>query len=165
MTNALSQSIRLAGRRDCAQIATMSRELIEHGLNWRWKPGKILHMVRNPDASVVIAENEAGMTGFAIMVFNESQAHLNLLAVSPDARRQGTGQALVNWLVQSCRVAGIARITLEVRQSNKGAQTFYSQLGFESAGLRRGYYDGREHAVVMRKQLITNELESMRPGT
>ncbi|MDD4122189.1 MAG: ribosomal-protein-alanine N-acetyltransferase, partial [Eubacteriales bacterium] len=44
--------------------------------------------------------------------------------------------------------------TLEVRASNAAAISLYMKFGFESAGIRKGYYeDNGEDAVIMwRKQ-------------
>jgi ribosomal-protein-alanine N-acetyltransferase len=40
--------------------------------------------------------------------------------------------------------------TLEVRVSNEDAIGLYEKLGFESRGIRRGYYtDNREDALIM----------------
>jgi ribosomal-protein-alanine N-acetyltransferase len=41
-------------------------------------------------------------------------------------------------------------VTLEVRESNHGAQQLYAKYGFEPSGLRRAYYtDNREDALIM----------------
>ena len=40
--------------------------------------------------------------------------------------------------------------TLEVRVSNEAAIRLYEELGFETRGVRRGYYtDNREDALIM----------------
>jgi ribosomal-protein-alanine N-acetyltransferase len=47
---------------------------------------------------------------------------------------------------------GLSSLWLEVRQSNQRARRLYLQLGFNEAGVRKGYYPaagGREDAVVM----------------
>ena len=44
-------------------------------------------------------------------------------------------------------------ITLEVRQSNEGAQAFYTRLGFRSAYTRPNYYPDGEAARVMTLEL------------
>ena len=45
--------------------------------------------------------------------------------------------------------------TLEVRVSNETAIALYERLGFESRGLRRGYYtDNREDALIMWKDPV-----------
>nr|MBA2424490.1 GNAT family N-acetyltransferase [Actinomycetota bacterium] len=51
--------------------------------------------------------------------------------------------------------------TLEVRVSNVSAIRLYEQLGFESRGLRRGYYtDNREDALIMWRESASAEKAS-----
>jgi ribosomal-protein-alanine N-acetyltransferase len=48
---------------------------------------------------------------------------------------------------------GITTISLEVRQSNRGAQAFYKELGFAATYVRPRYYPDGEAAVVMVREL------------
>ena len=48
--------------------------------------------------------------------------------------------------------------TLEVRVSNTTAIGLYERLGFESRGIRRGYYtDNREDALIMWKEPVARD--------
>jgi ribosomal-protein-alanine N-acetyltransferase len=54
------------------------------------------------------------------------------------------------------RQENISTVFLEVRESNLPARALYEQIGFEALAVRKDYYpakDGREHAVVMKKNL------------
>ncbi len=157
--------IELARPGDARALAEMSRDLIEMGLPWGWRPPRVLAMIQHPDDVVVlVARSKAERTGFAVMEFHERYAHLNLLAVIPNQRRQRTGAALLDWLEASARVAGIERIILEVRRNNSGARAFYRSRQYEEVVTLPGYYRGREHAVRMRHQLIAPEVAAQRPG-
>lgn len=104
---------------------------------------------------MVLVASIGGVTeGFAIMRFGDIHAHLFLLAVQPEFRRQGIGRLLMQWLEKSCRTAGIRQIRLEVRASNLGARRFYRQLGYRFIGQVGGYYDGLEAAVILARSLI-----------
>jgi len=105
----------LARLSDAKRIATMSRELIEHGLGWSWTPDRVANHIRGPDTVVLAAKALGGLVGFAIMYFGEEDAHLNLLAVSPLHRRTGIGRRLMRWLERSAGFAGICAIHVEVR--------------------------------------------------
>jgi ribosomal-protein-alanine N-acetyltransferase len=75
------------------------------------------------------------------------------VAVDPDYHRRGIATALLNRLFDL--TAGDERrgYTLEVRVSNEAAIVLYERLGFESRGVRRGYYtDNREDALIMWKE-------------
>jgi len=134
----------------------MSRLHIEYGLNWRWTPAKVRRHVRDKETMVLIASNEGSIAGFAIMRFGDDQAHLFLLAVQPEYRRSGLGRSMMQWLEKSCRTAGIQTVRLEVRVSNKAALRFYRKLGYRVIARVAGYYDRREAAAVMARNL--NEL-------
>ena len=142
-------TLRLAGPRDAEAIAIMSRELVEVGLGWRYRPEYVRRLIDDPDTVVLIADTREGVTGFAIMAFGDERAHLVLLAVRPTHRRRGTGRRLIEWQLDSAATAGIASIHLELRVGNVAARTFYRALGFTDTVRIPGYYGGREAAIRM----------------
>ena len=143
----------LARYSDALEIAEMSRDLIEHGLSWSWTPARVRRAILGRDSCVLIARREQKIAGFAIMHFGDEVAHLNLLAVSAEHRRQGLGRQLIDWLSSSAVEAGIFRIDLELRETNGGARAFYHSLGFQSLDVVQGYYQGREPALRMSRRL------------
>ena len=50
----------LARFTDAAQIAMMSKELIEHGLGWSWKQGRIIQSIKNPERNVAVVTAHCG---------------------------------------------------------------------------------------------------------
>jgi ribosomal-protein-alanine N-acetyltransferase len=132
----------------------MSRALVEDGLAWRWRIGKVVRTIRSRETLCVVAENRAGrLLGFAFMHYAETRAHLLLLAVSPRARRKGLGRELIDWHLTCCRNCGVEEVVLEVRASNVGGRKFYDSLGFTEEKRVRGYYQGREDAARMKLNL------------
>ncbi|HUQ53574.1 MAG TPA: ribosomal protein S18-alanine N-acetyltransferase [Gammaproteobacteria bacterium] len=148
---------------DVAAIAAMSCQLIEHGLAWSWNEERVERCLRNRDCVVLAARDRRRVIGFAIMEFYAIHAHLNLLAVQPGNRRQGTGRQLLEWLEASARTAGIFTVHLEVRANNVGAQAFYEKLGFRATGRKVAYYDGREDAVRMTHDLTVSTTSPTEP--
>jgi ribosomal-protein-alanine N-acetyltransferase len=146
-------SLGLARARDAREIAEMSRDLIEHGLTWSWTPARVQHFISGPESSVVVARRDERVAAFAIMHFGDEVAHLNLLAVAPEHRRQGLGRQLMAWLTKTAIEAGVLRINLELRTHNEAARIFYESLGFSQRGLVQGYYQGREAALRMSRHL------------
>jgi ribosomal-protein-alanine N-acetyltransferase len=148
--------------RDVREIAAMSRELIEHGLLWRWRPEAVLRLVRDSDTAVIVSrEGGARLLGFASMSFDwkRARSHLVLLAVRPCAQRRGMGRELVRWVELVARRGGITWIGLEVRASSTAAHRFYRSLGYHETGRIRGYYQGREDALTMASSLRTRSSE------
>lgn len=145
--------ITLAADSDAADIAAMSRDLVEPGLTWAWTPSRVRHFIASRDTTVILTRRSQRVAAFALMHFGEDSAHLTLLAVAGGHRRQGLGRRLIEWLSESATTAGIFRIDLELRASNAGAQAFYRRLGFEELGVEPGYYQGREAALRMSRRL------------
>jgi ribosomal-protein-alanine N-acetyltransferase len=149
---------------DASAIAAMSRQLIEHGLAWSWNEDRVERCLRNRDCVVLVARDRRRVIGFAIMEFYAIHAHLNLLAVQPGHQRQGVGRQLLEWLEASARTAGIFKVHLELRANNDGARAFYEKLGYRSSGRKAAYYDGREDALRMTRDLtVTSTSSAHRP--
>src|SRR3979490_1599837 len=146
-------SIGLARVSDARAIAEMSRDLIEKGLTWSWTPARVQHFISGPESSVVVARRERHIAAFAIMHFGDEVAHLNLLAVAPEHRRQGLGRQLMGWLTATAIEAGVFRINLELRTPKAPARAFYESLGFDQLGVVQSYYQGREAALRMSRRL------------
>jgi ribosomal-protein-alanine N-acetyltransferase len=146
-------SIGLARASDAVTIAEMSRDLIEAGLRWSWTPTRVAASLRNPNALVVVARAARPIAGFGIMRYGDDEAHLDLLGVAPEHRREGVGNRLLEWLEKPALVAGISLVFLEVRASNRGAQAFYERLGYRKLGELPRYYQGSESAIRMGREL------------
>jgi ribosomal-protein-alanine acetyltransferase len=138
---------------DAPSIARMSRQLVEHGLPWSWTDRRVEQCLRNRDCVVLAARDRRRLVGFAIMEFYDVHAHLALLAVQPGYQRLGVGRQLLEWLEASARTAGIFSVRLELRASNDAARRFYERLGYRESGAKQGYYDGREDALRMVRDL------------
>jgi len=148
-----SARIELAHAADAAPVARLSRDLVETGLGWSWRDQRVLRAIDSPDNVVLAARVGQRLAGAAVMYFGQDEARLNLLAVAPPWQRAGLGTRLVQWLEASALTAGTSVIYLEVRTGNAGAQAFYRGLGYRRVTLLRGYYRGRESALVMARDL------------
>lgn len=62
-------------------------------------------------------------------------AHLFLLYVVPEHRRQGVGKALMQYAETWSKARGDKQIGLQVFSSNTPALNLYNQLGFETQSL------------------------------
>ena len=90
-----------------------------------------LVVVRRPGEEVV---------GYIIYWQIRDDVHVNNIAVHPECRGLGLGEAMMRFAIAKVRAAGAEFMTLEVRQSNVGAVTLYKKLGFEVLGTRKNYY-------------------------
>ncbi len=149
--------IRLARDDDATAIAQLSRDTIEAGLGWSWRPKRVIAAIRDPGTLAIVVGRDQ-VNGFCITQFGDHTAHLSLLAVVPPLRRRGMGRELVDWVLVSARVAGIEAVHVEMRSTNLHARAFYRALRFEDAGIVAGYYRGVESALRMTLQLRPKDL-------
>jgi len=143
----------LARAADAETIANMSRWLIESGLQPTWTAQRVLWHIRDAESVVLVAREQGRLVGFAIMQFGETRAHLNLLGVLPSRQRSGIGRRLMRWLEETAMTAGTFLIRLEVRVGNTAARAFYASLGYRELGVLEGYYQERDSAVRMARDL------------
>lgn len=160
-----SSNIKISPARavDALLIAELSRDLIETGLGWRWRASRVLAMMREPECVVLTARTGETMMAFAIMEFHATHAHLNLLATAAAHQRRGHARRLLDWLVDSARIAGLERIIVEVRADNAKALAYYANLGFTCKRRLVGYYAGREDALQLVRLLMDPKTAAGRP--
>lgn len=75
------------------------------------------------------------------------------IAVDENYRRKGIAIGLLRHVEEYLKENNGYLINLEVREKNLAAQKLYEKLGFLKVGERKGYYDGKETAVLMTKRL------------
>lgn len=96
------------------------------------------------------------LVGHAGVAFEEKEAHITTVTVSPDCRGQGIGARLFLALaLAACRRN--TSLALEVAADNPAAQALYRRFGLAPVGIQRGYYKNMglsPDAVVMRADNI-----------
>jgi len=89
--------------------------------------------------------------GFGCLWCIVDEAHITILGVQPQYRRQGLGEVLLQHLLAIAQRREMARATLEVSTKNEAALALYEQVGFKHAGCRRGYYSNGDDAAILWK--------------
>lgn len=146
-------TVTLATFYDAPIIAAMSRDYIEYGLGWRWTTQRILAAIRDAERNVAVIRDGDAVIAFGIMHYMESHAHLELLAVLPTKRRQGLASAIVVWLEDVARAAGIKRIFVECRRNNDAARNLYHEHYYHEQVIEKGMYRGIEDGICLQKWL------------
>ena len=98
-----------------------------------------------------VVELRGVLSGYGVMSFGADEAHILNICIQRELRDQGAGRMLLQYLLNSARIAGMQDVFLEVRPSNAGAIRLYEAVGFVRIGVRKGYYQaspGREDAWV-----------------
>jgi len=89
--------------------------------------------------------------GFVLTRKAADEEELLLIAILPEHRRRGLGEALIRALFEGARERGTARIFLEMRRGNPAIH-LYEKVGFRPIGKRPNYYrlasGGRVDAIT-----------------
>ena len=92
------------------------------------------------------------IVGYAGLSVGDREAWVQNLAVRRDRQRQGIGRRLLEALLAEAAARGCPTVLLEVAVDNGPAQRLYYDYGFETVGVRRGYYQPTNtDALVMRR--------------
>ena len=95
---------------------------------------------------------EGNVLGYVGMMYVLDEGYISNVAVSPEHRRQGIADALIDRLCKICEGLSLSFVTLEVRAGNAPAIALYEKHGFRSVGLRKNYYERpKEDALLMTK--------------
>jgi len=101
---------------------------------------------------------DGGVIGYCGLYTAGDEGEITHVAVVENCRRQGTAAALLAELLGWARACGVKRIFLEVRISNEAAIRLYEKYGFETCGVRRGFYRRpAEDALLMSCAVCTQE--------
>jgi ribosomal-protein-alanine N-acetyltransferase len=82
---------------------------------------------------------------------NQAALHILTIDVSPEARRQGIGVLLMDWIILKAAILRARAIVLEVAVTNETAQKFYQRFGFAVLGTIPGYYNGTTDALSLER--------------
>lgn len=133
-------------RADVARVAELERLCFRSP----WSEKALAGELKNHLACYRVGLVGGSIEAYAGMWVVFDEAHITNVAVAPEHRRQGYGRALMAEMFRAALLRGASSMTLEVRESNLGAQALYLGLGFEKAGRRRRYYsDTGEDAFIM----------------
>ena len=93
---------------------------------------------------------ERRVVGYSIFWRIQGEIQINNIAVHPDFRGLGIGEAILREVLDKARSEGAVFVSLEVRVSNGPARSLYEKFGFEIIGSRKDYYvNPAEDALVL----------------
>lgn len=150
--------VRTATPEDADIIAEMAAKYLTHS----WGAGDIRRdMEKNPNSRYFVVvrsgkafpgqayRGESEVVGFISYWNVLGEGEIHDVVVTEELRRRGLGRKLVNHTLRTGRHEGICDFTLEVRRRNEAAIKLYEEFGFRSEGIRKGYYDNEDDAVIM----------------
>ena len=100
----------------------------------------------------LVAHVDGRIAGYAGLSVADTEAWVQNIAVRRDLQRHGIGRRLLEALLTEATRRGTSTVLLEVAVDNAPAQRLYAEYGFETVGVRRGYYQPTNtDALVMRR--------------
>jgi len=111
----------------------------------------------NPLNKILVAYDEDKIVGFVDYMITFNSATISQIAVLPNYRKKGLGSKLLEEMEKSFPKEiddVVETITLEVRESNINAISFYKKNGYENVVIKKHYYKNGENAVYMIKRLL-----------
>lgn len=126
-------------------MAEIEREAFETP----WTENMFIPEVEDPNAYYVV-----GVRGEEVVCYGGfhkvlDEAHITNIAVKSTERGKGIGRFLMSELIARAKMAGVNRMTLEVRDGNVPAIRLYESFGFKVEGVRKKYYDNKFDALIM----------------
>ena len=107
-------------------------------------------LYQNQFAVYLVLEEKGRVVGYCGVWIVVDEAHITNVALLPEFRGKGMGEAIMRQLMLVAKGKGAQTMTLEVRVSNDVARSLYRKLGFQEGGLRKNYYtDNQEDGLVM----------------
>jgi [ribosomal protein S18]-alanine N-acetyltransferase len=116
-----------------------------------WSPGLFLSELAQKGSRVyLVAKYRGRVSGYGGVMLLGDEGHITNIAVDPTHHRNRIGTRLLLSLIEASMEREVRSMTLEVRRANEGAQAMYRKFGFETVGVRRGYYaETGEDAYIM----------------
>jgi ribosomal-protein-alanine N-acetyltransferase len=136
---------------DVPEVAGIERA--SHPLSW---PAVYFRRLLREGCAAWVVSGGGVLAGYAVVGFDEEDAHRLNLAVAAAWRRRGLGSRLLTAALDAARRGGAERVLLEVRASNRGAQRLYPHAGFRVVQRRPRDYPyphGGEDALVMARPI------------
>ena len=145
------------------QIGVLTEDLLDEVISLEqicfpddpWGRLSFENELSNPLSIFLIAKDEetGNVIGYGGVWLMYDAGNITNIAVHPQYRREGIGRKILALLTDICMEKRMDTITLEVRESNLPARALYEAEGFSVCGIRKKYYQGKEDALIMTKEL------------
>lgn len=118
-----------------------------------WRPSILESELKSENSKYVVAKEAGKIVGFAGLWFSPIDAEITNIVTKKSERKKGIGSLLLDKLIEMAKEAGKDNISLEVNENNLPAGIMYEKAGFEIAGIRKKYYNGKDNAIIMTKYI------------
>ena len=144
--------VRKAERGDVDALAALEHRVFATD---RLSRRSLQRFLKSPSADVIVAEDDTGLAGNAIVLFRPRSliARLYSIAVAPAMGGRGVGAMLLAAAEAAALARGCRAIRLEVHVTNHAAISRYRKSGYREFSRLRRYYEDGGDALRFEKRL------------
>ena len=118
-----------------------------------WSAASIADLMQSPGTETLVFR-DGPVIGMVMVRTAADEAEILTIAVAAEARRRGTGRALLAAAARGALTQGATRLHLEVASNNETARKFYADAGFIQTGRRACYYPDGADALLLSHLLL-----------
>jgi len=144
--------IRLASLRDLNGLVELERGCFDSDLISR---RSFRHLLTRANASLLVADEDGALAGYALVVFNRGTAlaRLNSIAVDAAFRGRGVGRALLAAAESEALARGCVSMRCEVRLDNSASLALFEGNGYRRIEELEDYYEDHMGAFRFERTL------------
>jgi ribosomal-protein-alanine N-acetyltransferase len=121
---------------DCAEILRIEASSFPDA----WSAKTLDWFLSCPNTSGHVVPRGDACLAFFLVQRERDFLYLANLAVAPEARRTGLGSFCLRAVEKIAWAHGLARVVLDVRETNLAAQLLYRRCGYRAVEILRSYY-------------------------
>lgn len=126
-----------------------------------WSKNMFVEEMRNPFSHCFVMEVEEiskrQVVGLICFRNIGDESELVNIWVHPQYRQSGIGKKLMEFYIDFCHQVNIKTFHLEVNASNHPAIHLYQLFSYQSAGVRKKFYEGRSDGLRMIRRDLNHQ--------
>ncbi len=123
--------IRPYNETDEKEVAKLWREVFPGSPAWNDPVTDIRRKLKIQRELFVVAIIDSAIVGTAVAGYDGHRGWVYYVAVKPEYRRQGIGEALMRRVENDLKQIGCPKLNLQVRADNDAVVAFYEKLGYK----------------------------------
>ncbi|MBE28220.1 MAG: hypothetical protein CMB06_03800 [Euryarchaeota archaeon] len=128
-------------------------DFLDENLNENYQKNVFLNIRKRwPEGFLIVINNDRIIGACCGAILPNEKLRVLILVLQEDYQKQGIGKELMSRMIESSKIFGVKKVTLEVRKDS-GAIQFYRKLGLSSVDLLPCYYQDGCDGIVMEKHL------------
>lgn len=114
-----------------------------------WSASILKSELESENSKYIVAKEDDKVVGFAGIIILPDNAEITNIVTKKSERKKGIGSLLLEKLIEMAKNEKKENISLEVNENNISAINLYKKYKFETVGMRKKYYNGKDNAIIM----------------